>query len=638
MRYNTRALRLFSSVVARRLFFVLTLLLSFQAFAVQSPVEVLLGVTLDGQVTVEMSNTGSEPVAVLRWETPFESLLSADLFDIHAADPLLPALYQVIPALYQGRVIKRGSPQLDDFIHLKPGESVNTSVSLDRYYEVVRQGTYSVQYKGSLLYRTFDTNDVLSNRSVASLGLDDIKALESLPISTQTLTLFLEPPPVRREARAASFSSCSSGQQAEITTALDAAETITSEARSALAGLTENQRPGSPRYLKWFGQHTEGGFSRVLSTFTETENVIANSEIEFDCSCNEPFFAYVFPVDPFKIYLCPLFWNASLFGTDSRAGTIVHELTHFPEIIGTHDHAYGARDVANLAIVDPTRATFNADSYEYFAENTPAVDIADDSVANDIYADLAVNQTLTANVSLRATDLYRVERATTVVLRSITGDADLSVYSSPERIDSNLMCQSRTTGEIDSCELSPARELFIEVLGYSNADYSLLVTVPNSAPVAQDDLVTTTENTAVTISVLDNDNDVDGNLLSVSISTVPVNGVATSNGSQVSYQPNSGFTGVDNFNYRVDDGNEATALATVTVTVTDSPVEIQGGGEQTEPEETTTIAGPVTPTGGNGGGSMSLWILLLVTLTIVCRWLPVRLLQSGSLRGYTHCH
>ena len=58
-------------------------------------------------------------------------------------------------------------------------------------------------------------------------------------------------------------------------------------------------------------------------------------------------------------------------GTDSKAGTLVHEMSHFDIVAGTEDHVYGQAGAKSLAISDPARAVDNADSHEYFAENTP---------------------------------------------------------------------------------------------------------------------------------------------------------------------------------------------------------------------------------------------------------------------------
>jgi peptidyl-Lys metalloendopeptidase len=60
-------------------------------------------------------------------------------------------------------------------------------------------------------------------------------------------------------------------------------------------------------------------------------------------------------------------------GTDSKAGTIVHEQSHFTVNGGTKDYVYGQAAAKRLAISNPAQAIMNADNHEYFAENTPAL-------------------------------------------------------------------------------------------------------------------------------------------------------------------------------------------------------------------------------------------------------------------------
>jgi peptidyl-Lys metalloendopeptidase len=58
-------------------------------------------------------------------------------------------------------------------------------------------------------------------------------------------------------------------------------------------------------------------------------------------------------------------------GTDSKGGTLVHEMSHFTVVAGTDDWVYGQAAAAALAGSDPDRAIDNADSHEYFGENNP---------------------------------------------------------------------------------------------------------------------------------------------------------------------------------------------------------------------------------------------------------------------------
>lgn len=69
--------------------------------------------------------------------------------------------------------------------------------------------------------------------------------------------------------------------------------------------------------------------------------------------------------------MCNAFWTAPTSGTDSKGGTIIHETSHFNVVAGTDDIVYGQSGAKSLAISDPSQAIQNADSHEYFAENTP---------------------------------------------------------------------------------------------------------------------------------------------------------------------------------------------------------------------------------------------------------------------------
>lgn len=112
--------------------------------------------------------------------------------------------------------------------------------------------------------------------------------------------------------------------------------------------------------------------------------------------------------------------------------------------------------------------------------------------------------------------------------------------------------------------------------GTATAAITVTVTPVNDPPVAANDGTTTAEDTPVTISVLANDGDVDGDTLSVTSVTAPAHGSAVIVGlTQVIYTPAADYYGDDTFDYTVSDGHGGTATAAVTVTVTpvnDPPV------------------------------------------------------------------
>ena len=93
----------------------------------------------------------------------------------------------------------------------------------------------------------------------------------------------------------------------------------------------------------------------------------------------------------------------------------------------------------------------------------------------------------------------------------------------------------------------------------------------NRPPVANDDSDSTSPETPVTINVLANDSDPDGDALTVQSVTDPPHGSVVNNGNSVTYTPDPGFTGTDTFDYTAGDGRSGTDTATVTVTVADTP-------------------------------------------------------------------
>ena len=107
------------------------------------------------------------------------------------------------------------------------------------------------------------------------------------------------------------------------------------------------------------------------------------------------------------------------------------------------------------------------------------------------------------------------------------------------------------------------------------ATVTVNVTAFNMVPLACDDSSTTDEDVTITIDVLANDTDDDGDLLTVESVTQPANGIVINNGTDVTYTPNPNFNGVDTFTYTISDSNGGEAIASVTVAVipvNDAPI------------------------------------------------------------------
>lgn len=115
----------------------------------------------------------------------------------------------------------------------------------------------------------------------------------------------------------------------------------------------------------------------------------------------------------------------------------------------------------------------------------------------------------------------------------------------------------------------------------------------NRGPAAVDDTATVRNDATVTIAVLANDSDPDGDALAIAAVGAPANGSATITGSSISYAPRAGFAGIDTFSYTVRDPAGLTATARVTVTVTAVPPPNRAPVAN-EDEATTTLDNPTT--------------------------------------------
>jgi len=80
--------------------------------------------------------------------------------------------------------------------------------------------------------------------------------------------------------------------------------------------------------------------------------------------CQSGWFAYTHKGDT-TIWLCGNFWAAPATGTDSKAGTTIHEHSHSDA--NTDDVTYGQTKARALATSNPNQAVKNADNYEYYA-------------------------------------------------------------------------------------------------------------------------------------------------------------------------------------------------------------------------------------------------------------------------------
>jgi peptidyl-Lys metalloendopeptidase len=319
-----------------------------------------------GAVEVRITNTSRHAVRVPRWELPSD-FVEAKLFHVSRDG---------VPVQYEGPMIKRGLPGPADFAILRAGETYRARVDLSGAYDMSRTGQYVVTFASPLQHASLSNGRMLRQRT-------------GVPMVAQSAPLRLwvdGSDQVQRKAGAkgkgkpggggggtvvngVTYVGCSNTQINGAANAVVAARNYAENAKGYLNGGSTG-----PRYTTWFGAYTSSRYNTVQQNFVAIDAAMdqSNGQIKINCGCNQNYYAYVYPTRPYEIFVCRAFWNAGTTGTDSKAGTLVHEMSHFNVVAGTDDHVYGQSGAKSLAISDPARAVDNADSHEYFAENTPS--------------------------------------------------------------------------------------------------------------------------------------------------------------------------------------------------------------------------------------------------------------------------
>jgi len=354
MRLFTKLAVTFSAVIA----------FNVSAAKPQLDIDVSVNAADNGNVnaTLSITNNGNGQQKILGWYTDLEE---EHIFHVER-DGVEVAFY--------GPHYKRQAPTEKDFIKLKSGETLTKSFELSSLYDMSEAGNYQVSY------------DVKSFHLFSNKGQQNkAEKMDVETLKSNAANIWLEGVASKGSANKGKpgggngsgdcidgtcfTGRCDNGQKTEIMSAFNAADQLTNNAVSYLNAHSANNT--SARYETWFGAATNSRYNTASANFDAINDAIDTKPVTFDCSCKKTYFAYVYPTQPYKVYLCKAFWSANEIGTDSRAGTIIHELSHFNAVAGTDDVVYGHSGAKSLANSNPDQALNNADSHEYFAENTP---------------------------------------------------------------------------------------------------------------------------------------------------------------------------------------------------------------------------------------------------------------------------
>jgi VCBS repeat-containing protein len=192
--------------------------------------------------------------------------------------------------------------------------------------------------------------------------------------------------------------------------------------------------------------------------------------------------------------------------------------------------------------------------------------VNDAPVANADTATVAEDGTVSVNVLSNDTDAD----GDTLTVSSVTQGAHGTVSINPDKTVQYTPVANYNGSDSFTYTISDGNG------GTATATVTVAVTAANDAPVANADTATVAEDGNVSVTVLSNDTDADGDTLTVISVTQGAHGTVSINSDQtVKYTPAANYNGSDSFTYTISDGNGGTATATVTVAVTavnDAPV------------------------------------------------------------------
>ncbi|KAF7538514.1 hypothetical protein G7054_g2924 [Neopestalotiopsis clavispora] len=169
---------------------------------------------------------------------------------------------------------------------------------------------------------------------------------------------------------AATFTSCTDAQIATLEVAIDRA---TNKSFAAIEHLEDNPN-GSDIQTTWYGTFSTERYDRVLTAFKKFAPDLATT-FSYDCSCVSDVVIATIGGTYGDVKICSVYFNEAVNPPSGQHrnqwDTIIHEATHFRDVLGTSDHGYGVEMCKKFALEDPEEAVDNADNHARFAVQVP---------------------------------------------------------------------------------------------------------------------------------------------------------------------------------------------------------------------------------------------------------------------------
>lgn len=179
---------------------------------------------------------------------------------------------------------------------------------------------------------------------------------------------------------APSYENCEKVEIAAIAEALVAAEKLSLRAAVAVSDTEV--------FVRWFGPWDKEKGRVVRAGLKSIHQALRDDTVKVVCAnireadCTGETFATVAPHDAYVVNVCPAFFDmpemhvhaagSAALENGTRAGTIIHEMSHFRATAATLDICYSRPVCEGMARAGRADMARNADSYQYFAEDVSA--------------------------------------------------------------------------------------------------------------------------------------------------------------------------------------------------------------------------------------------------------------------------
>jgi peptidyl-Lys metalloendopeptidase len=333
-----------------------------------APLQAYLEPHSDTQVEFTVHNPTTEPLTVLKPGSPFvvdnsfpEAVTTCKFFEV------LDSTGAPLP--YRGAIVKFDPIGEHNWLEVPAGQNVSVVVELRKYFDMNANQQYTVREEQGAHLHTREFDDVpVSFESVtvesgrASTPVSFAPKIDNVQVHINNKTGLL----------GIQTSGCSSTSASK----LDSAR---SYAKNAFSTGKNGRYNYDSAFVKFFGSvgSSDNGRSSFFNQWDSMSSAFnsrmySSSFVVVCTSCSSNVFAYVYPNDPTRMYICDPFglnWptNAAPSSSESIGCTFAHEASHYNVVGDKDDKFYGYSNCINKAKTRPSDARINADSIAYYA-------------------------------------------------------------------------------------------------------------------------------------------------------------------------------------------------------------------------------------------------------------------------------